>query len=224
MKELIKTLKDTFPFFNYLHKDRLNEFISKVYVMDFSKGSVILSEGAYCDNMVLILNGSIRVYKLSPNGKEITLYHLSSGETCILVVSCLMGNTNYPAIAEVEETVKLVIIPADYYKKLFSEEPLWQNFIFSTLSSRLMEVMLLIDEVVFKSVDTRLAVFLLDRLSNNDNNQLELTHEKIAFELGTAREVISRILKNFEKKGILTLSRGKISIINIEELKKIVDM
>lgn len=224
MKELIETLKDTFPFFNYLHKDKLNEFISKVYVMDFSKGSVILNEGAYCDNMVLILHGSVRVYKLSPNGKEITLYHLGSGETCILVVSCLMGNTNYPAIAEVEETVKLVIIPAAYYKKLFSEEPLWQSFIFNTLSNRLMEVMLLIDEVVFKSIDTRLAVFLLERLTNKDNNQLELTHEKIAFELGTAREVISRILKNFEKKGILSLSRGKILINNIEDLKKISDM
>lgn len=223
MKKFVDLLKVTFPFLNHLHENKLNEFISKTCVRDFPKGSVILKEGNSCDNMVLILGGSIRVYKLSPEGKEITLYHLGSGETCILVVSCLMGRTNYPAIAEVEEPVKLAIIPAAYYQKLFLEEPLWQNFIFNTLSNRLTEVMMLIDEIVFKNMDKRLAAFLLNRLVDN-KKLLEITHEKIAFELGTAREVISRILKDFQKKGILTSSRGKIFINSIESLRKIVDM
>jgi CRP/FNR family transcriptional regulator len=128
-------------------------------------------------------------------------------------------------MAEVEEGATLGVIPASFYQELFAQEPACQQFIFHTISTRLQEVMLLIDEVVFKSMDERLAQFILHNLNHHEREEkLDITHEKIAIELGTAREVISRLLKDFEKKNIVHLARGKIIVRDIEGLKKIAGM
>ena len=137
----------------------------------------------------------------------------------------MLGDTKYPAIAEVEECAKILMIPSEFFKKLFSTDFLWQKFIFNTLSNRLVEVMMIVEEVAFKSMDKRLAKYLIEKTEISiNNNILKVTHEKIALELGTAREVVSRILKDFEKKEILDLSRGKITIKKTNILKKLSDM
>ena len=109
----------------------------------YPMGTMILEEGSSCTNMVFVINGIIRVYKLSPEGKEMTLYRLANGETCVLSVSCIMANLHYPAMAEVEEEATLGIIPAEFYNELFLSEAACQQFIFNTISTRLQEVMLL---------------------------------------------------------------------------------
>lgn len=212
-------LKGAFPFITKMETAKFNELIKFVSWDEYRKGTVVL-EGHVCSNLVLILDGCIRVYKLSPDGKEVTLYRVGRGETCILMVSCLLGNTQYPAIAEVENHVELALIPSEYFKKLFSFNTHWQKFIFNTLSGRLTEVMMIVEEVAFKSMDKRLATYIILKTENAENPTLNITHEKIAMELGTAREVVSRILKDFEKKDFLILSRGKITIKNRNELQK----
>jgi len=220
--DFTEKLQASFPFLNKLKVDMLKKFMETIIIGKYPKGTMILEEGSSCTNMVFVLNGTIRVYKLSPEGKEITLYRLGNGETCVLSVSCIMGDLNYPAMAEVEEEVTLGIIPAEFYKELFLSEAACQQFIFNTISTRLQEVMLLIDEVVFKNMDTRLATFILQKLDkDNIEVKIDMTHEKIAIELGTAREVVSRLLKDFEKKNIVGLSRGKIIVKDKEFLKKI---
>lgn len=218
-------IKLKFPFLNELKVEMLKRFMETIKIGKYPIATTILEEGASCTNMVFVLDGIIRVYKLSPEGKEITLYRLGVGETCVLSVACIMGNTHYPAIAQVEEEATLGIIPAKLYNEIFLSEAACQQFIFNTISTRLQEIMILIDEVVFKSMDTRLAAFILQRLEKSGNEEkLDMTHEKIAIELGTAREVISRLLKDFEKKTIVSLSRGKIIVKNKEFLKKIAEM
>lgn len=221
--DILEKFKASFPFLNKLKPDMLKKFNKTIKIAKYTIGTVILEEGSSCSNMVFVLDGIIRVYKLSPQGKEVTLYRLGNGETCVLSISCIMGNTNYPAIAEVEEEATLGTIPIEFYKELFLAEAACQEFIFNTVSTRLQEVMLLIDEVVFKNMDERLAKFILQNIDKNDiQGKLDMTHEKIAIELGTAREVVSRLLKDFEKKNIVSLSRGKIIVINTEFLEKIV--
>jgi CRP/FNR family transcriptional regulator, anaerobic regulatory protein len=221
--DFLGKLKASFPFLNKIKPDMLKKFIETIKIWKYPIGTMILEEGSSCTNMVFVLDGIIRVYKLSPEGKEITLYRLKNGETCVLSVSCIMGNLHYPAMAEVEEEVILGVISAEFYKELFLAEVACQQFIFNTISTRLQEVMLLIDEVVFKNMDERLAKLILQKLDKDDiEGKLDMTHEKIAIELGTAREVVSRLLKDFEKKNIVSLSRGKIIIKNKEFLKKIV--
>ncbi|HEY5562885.1 MAG TPA: Crp/Fnr family transcriptional regulator [Clostridiaceae bacterium] len=218
----VDEIKLKFPFLSSLKMEMLKRFMETIKIKKFPIGTMILEEGAACTNMVFVLSGIIRVYKLSPEGKEITLYRLGKGETCVLSVSCIMGNAHYPAIAQVEEEAILGIIPAGFYKELFLSEAGCQQFIFNTISTRLQEVMLLIDEVVFKNMDTRLAAFIIQKLDkSNIEEKLDMTHEKIAIELGTAREVVSRLLKDFEKKNIVSLSRGRIIVKNKELLKKI---
>ena len=222
---IVDELKYKFPFLNKLKADMLKRFMETIKIGKYPIGTMILEEGARCTNMVFVLQGIIRVYKLSKEGKEITLYRLGSGETCVLSVSCIMGKMNYPAMAEVEEKAILGIIPAEFYNELFLSELACQQFIFNTISTRLQEVMLLIDEVVFKSMDKRLAAFILQRLDKNHiGEKLDMTHEKIAIELGSAREVVSRLLKDFEKKNIVSLSRGSIIVKDKEVLKRIAEM
>lgn len=223
MKDKRDILINTFEFLNKLDAKKLDEVIKNIHINSYSLGTVILQEGNACDNMVFILEGAIRVYKLSPEGREITLYHIGKGETCIILNTCILENSNYPAIAEVEEEARLAIVSSKYFNELIFPEPAYQKYIFNILSKRLTEMLLIVDEVVFKHMDTRIATFLYDKVMKN-GNRLDITHEKISMELGTAREVVSRILKDFEKQNILTLSRGIINIIDMDKIIKIKDM
>lgn len=224
-EKYISEIKDAFPFINDMDPREIEELLNVVSIGAYPTGTVILEEGHACKNIALIIGGSIRVYKLSTEGKEITLYRIGRGDTCVLIVSCLMGNKEYPAIAEVEENVSLMMIPESYFKQLFFKKPAWQEFVFNTLSERLTEVMLVVEEIAFKSMDKRIAAFVYENIDKSSKDSvLEITHEVIAMELGTAREVVSRVLKDFEKKDIVALTRGKIFIKNKILLKKIASM
>jgi len=223
---LIHEIKNKFPFIkNLKDKNKLDNFMKIIKIIKLKSGEKLLEEGDHCTDIVFVINGVVRVYKLSPEGKEITLYRLYDGETCVLNVASIMSNTPYPATAEAEQEVLVGLIPVSFYNDLFFTEPSFQQFIFNTVSTRFQEVILLIDEIVFKNVNLRLAKFILKKSAENgQKGNLEITHEKIAAELGTAREVISRILKDFEKENIVTLLRGKIIIKNEEKLKRIAEM
>ena len=222
MEQIFNELKKKFAFVNELDNKSLTLFRDTMIPSVYEEGTILLDEDRHCRGVVFILEGVIRIYKLSESGKEITLYRIGEGETCIFSISCNMSNISYKAIAQVEETAKIVMIPAEVFKRLFTENPAIQKHTFDTLATRLSEIMLVVEEISFHSMDKRIAAFLLDMVKNTKNNVIKTTHEKIAYELGTAREVVSRILKELEKNNAIKLSRGLIEVQNIEVLRNII--
>lgn len=212
----IKDAIQSFPILEQLADADQKIFFESAQCVTVPKNLLLLKDGDACQDMIFILHGSVRVYKLSEEGGEITLYRLTQGDTCILNVSCIMNAQHYNAMAETEEETTFLIIKGDVFKNILHSNSLWQEFIFKKLSDRLLEVMMIVEQVTFQRMDKRLALFILD---NYGGQPIQITHEAIALELGTAREVISRLLKNFEKQQIIKLSRGSIQVLNVQQLE-----
>lgn len=169
-------------------------------------GTSLFLENQPCHEFPFVLSGKIRVFKASPNGREITLYSVSSGDVCAVTAGCILGQHPYSAEAVVEADCELVTISADAFETLLSVN-IFREFIFSLFSSRLQDLMMLIDAVAFQRLDRRLAALLLKQ-----GDQITTTHQRLADELGTVREMISRVLKNFSEAGWIILKREGIEI------------
>lgn len=182
-------------------------------------GTCAFTEGCESTSIPLLIKGSIKVLKTAESGREILLYRILPGETCVIMLSTALGNICYPATATVEEDAEVLMIPNELYKEWLQHIPSVQSFTYQSLGQRLVSVMALIEEITFKRIDMRLIRFLLEHTSE-EQPAIHRTHEEIAVELGTAREVVSRILKNLEGDQFLKLARYKIEIINLQDLKK----
>lgn len=177
-------------------------------------GTQIYREGDACSVIAFVLSGEIRVYKIGETGREITLYEIGPGETCILNASCILSGKAYPAFAVTLATVDLLLVPSAVFNRLLEEHGAMRSFVFSLLSERLAGVMALVEEVAFGRMDERLRDYLLEK---SENGSLETTHQKIANDLGTSREVVSRLLKDLERKGEVRTSRNSIILIDIKK-------
>lgn len=186
-----------------------------------TEGSVLYEEGFPCPWVPFVLTGVIRVFKLGESGREITLYRVEGGQVCVLSSTCVMPGDGIPlpAVAVAESDVHLLAVPAHVFRKLQMEHPELQAFVSQALAMRLAEMMMVIDEVAFGRVDMRLANRLAAVAQDEPDATVETTHAQLAVELGSAREVISRILKDFERKGMVRLGRGKIEVIAPGDLK-----
>ena len=169
-------------------------------------------EGDTCHGIAFILSGEIRVYKTGETGREITLYEIGPGETCILNASCILSGKKYPANAVTISPCDVFMLPANELKSLMASHEELRTYIFSILSYRLTSVMELLEEVVFRKVDQRLRDYLIEK---SENNVLKTTHMAIANDLGTAREVVSRILKDFERNNEVKLGRNSIHLLSL---------
>jgi CRP/FNR family transcriptional regulator len=173
-------------------------------------GKQIYAEGDVCSGIAFVLSGDIRVFKLGETGREITLYEIGPGETCILNASCILSGRTYPANAVAITDVDMLLIPSAAFRRLVDEHEAMRDFVFTLLSLRLSEVMELVEEVAFGRMDRRLMEYLVEK---SENNVLGTTHQKIANDLGTSREVVSRLLKDFERKQEIRLSRNSITLL-----------
>jgi len=173
-------------------------------------GTIGYREGGPCGAYVMRLAGQSRVYKMSASGREILLYRVHSGETCVITTTCLLGNSDYPASTVVEEAVKDVIIPSAFFNQLMIDSKIFRTFVMTNYGALISDLIVLLDEVAFHSLDARLAKLLLDY----GGDRVLKTHQQIADELGTAREVVSRQIKRLEQKGWLALGRGKIDLLD----------
>ena len=172
--------------------------------------TMLLSEGQYCPGLVLILAGEKRVYKETEAGKEITLYTVDPGDFCILTASSTLSNTPYPANAKSVTHVEMLIVPPDKFQEYMSQYKEMRDLIFFNISKNFSDVIELITEVTFKRMDERLLDYLIEK---SEGGKLYATHQVIANELSTAREVVSRLLKDFERRGIVILSRSYIQLV-----------
>lgn len=180
-------------------------------------GTIGYREGTPCGAYVMRLAGRSRVFKMSTNGREILLYRVSAGETCVITTTCLLGNSDYPASTIVEEPIRDVLIPSNNFHQLMVDSAIFRKYVMTNYGALITDLIVLLDEVAFHSLDARLAKVLLDAKAC----QLTRTHQQIADELGTAREVVSRQLKRLEQKGAVTLGRGQIAITNRITLEKL---
>jgi CRP/FNR family transcriptional regulator len=201
-----------FPFLQPASREAQAAVVKHGRLHTFPVGQMICGQGDACTHLALVLDGAVRVYKLGENGREITLYRIEAQECCIVTASCILSHEPFPAIAEVVQEVRALLIPAFIIQTWMAEYEVWRNYLFRLLSHRLAAVITIVEEVAFQRVDVRLAAWMLAQTA--DSPTLTTTHQTISFELGTAREVISRILKEWEREGGIHLGRGTISVVD----------
>ncbi|MEE8436591.1 MAG: Crp/Fnr family transcriptional regulator [bacterium] len=189
----------------------------------FSEGAMIYEEGAPCSLVPLLLSGRVRVFKLGESGREITLYRVEPGQLCVLSTSCAVTGeeARLPAMAVAESDGELLALSLPEFQRLLRELPELQAYITGTLTERLSEIMTVVDDVAFGSVNHRLAEYLARSARGNAEGVVEATHAKLAAELGSAREVVSRLLKSFEHKGWVRLGRGRVIVTDPEALEAV---
>jgi len=200
----------------------INELKREAQFARIPAGQDIFVDGDRADGIALLLSGVVRVYKIGETGREITLYRFGPGQSCILTANAILSQKSFPAIATVEEDAEAVMIPADVFRDWVNRYELWREFVFGLLSERLSTVMAVVDEVVFKRMDRRVASLLLNQAKVQ--NSMRITHQEIAAELGSSREVISRILEDFSREGLIESGRGILEILDFEGLKSRSDM
>lgn len=201
-----------FPIFGRLKDGLARELLSIGVQRRIPAQERLYSEGDGCSGIALVISGEIRVFKTGRTGREITLYEIGPGETCILNASCLLSGSSYPADAVVSTDTEILLLPADSFRRLVDEHREMRDFIFRLLSNRLAGVMELVEEVAFGRMDQRLWDYIIEK---SEDNRLAATHQKIANDLGTSREVVSRLLKDLERKGSIAMSRNEITILSV---------
>ena len=216
-QELVARITRALPILQRADPQLLQDFRQAAFFARIPAGRDVFVEGDRVDAIALLISGVVRVYKIGQTGREITLYRFGRGESCILTANVILSRQSFPAIATVEQQAEAVMIPADAFRDWVRRYDLWRDFVFELLSQRLAVVMEIVDEVAFSRMDTRVAALLLDR--SRAANPLRVTHQEIAAELGSSREVISRIIEDFVSRGLLRVSRGTVEILDPEALK-----
>lgn len=198
------------------------EFQAKLFsaatFMRIPLGHTIATETDECQQLALVLSGKVRVYKVAESGREITLYRILAGNSCVLTASCIISGDNFPAIAQTETEVEAIIIPSSLVYEWLTVSKPWCRFVFGLISSRLGEVIAMLEDMAFHHMDERLAAYLIALASQGA--QHKMTHHQIASDLGTTREVISRIMKDFESKALVSGGRGQLFINDVDGLRK----
>ncbi len=213
-----------FPIWDQLTADQKNRIQSALITRQVKKQTLIHNGNMDCTGLLLIKSGQLRAYILSDEGREITLYRLFDMDMCLFSASCIMRSIQFEITIEAEKDTSLWIIPAETYKNIMKESALVANYTNELMASRFSDVMWLIEQIMWKSLDKRVAAFLMEESSIEESNVLKLTHEVIANHLGTHREVITRMLRYFQNEGILKLSRGTVTILDEAKLKKIQEL
>lgn len=209
---------DAFPHFKTLDPRAAASLRGAASLLALPAHSGLLAPGSPCRDFLFVISGVIRVQMISQSGREIVLYRIGGGETCILTTSCLLANEDYPAEAVTETAVVGAALPAAAFHELLDRSAAFRSFVFQTYGRRIADLMLLIEEVAFRRIDVRLAECLVSKCRGT-NRGLAMTHQQLAVELGSAREVVSRQLKEFERRGWLTLARGRIDVVDVTALQ-----
>lgn len=211
--------QDYFPVWNRLTAAQQNQLLNGLTSRKVKKGTILHNGSADCTGLLLIKTGQLRAYILSDEGREITIYRLFDRDMCLFSASCILNSIQFEITITAEKDTEFWLIPSELYKNLLTESAPLANYTNELMAARFSDVMWLIEQVLWKSLDKRLAAFLLEEAAIEDSNELKITHEIIANHLGSHREVITRMLRYFQSEGIVKLSRGKITLLNPERLE-----
>ena len=210
-----------FPFWDKLTEEQRSSLCLNTRSARYSKGENVHGRSGGCTGAVFVVSGQLRAYLLSEEGREITLYRLYPGDICMLSASCVLKSITFDVFVDAEEDSEVRILNPSAFSKVCDENVWAENFALSTVVERFSDVMWAMQQVLFMSFDKRLAVFLLDELARTGGDTVALTHEQIAKYTGSAREVVSRMLKYFSAEGITDTRRGVIHIIDRAKLRRI---
>ena len=214
---------ENFPIWNQLTAEQQNLLSSTVIERQVDKGTVIHNGSVDCAGLILVKSGQLRAYILSDEGREITLYRLFDLDICLFSASCVLRSVQFEIMIQAEKPTEYWVIPPHIYKRLMEQSTPMANYTNDLMASRFSEVMWLIEQIMWKSLDKRLAAFLLEESVIEETDCLSITHEMIANHLGTHREVVTRMLRYFRGEGMVSLSRGAVEITDGEKLRKLSD-
>lgn len=212
--------KEIFPFWDRIPEADREYICQNSYMVTYPKGKNI-HDGSECSGVIIVRSGSIRLYMMSDEGKEITLYRLHSGDMCMLSASCVLEAITFEVFLDVEEDSECHVISGPAFAAVAKRNPDIKIFALETAVGRFSDVMWVMQQILFMSMDKRLAIFLSDESSRTGSDTIRLTHGQIALYMGSAREVVSRMLKYFANEGIVEVSRGGIRILDKKRLRKL---
>ena len=214
-------LSDFFPFWSKLTDSQREKLTEMARPMTAKAGTVVHNGSMDCLGLLLIRSGQLRVYTLSEEGREVTLYRLFEYDICLFSASCVMPSVQFEVVIEAEKDCDLIVIPSCLFKNLMEDSAPVANYTNHLISSRFSEVMWLMEQIMWKSFDKRLAKFLLEESALEQTTVLKITHEKIANHIGTAREVVTRMLRYFQGEGMVSLARGSVELTDVKKLENL---
>lgn len=203
---------DTIPVFQNMSAAGKDLFKKEMVLKKIDRAARILEKGAQVSGAYIVVNGRLRVYSIAPSGAEATLYCIDPGETCVLALNCLFQNIAYPAWVDSEPDTEVAVVPGAAYRSLFRTEPSVQDLTVQALSTSVFRLMDELEQLHFCKLEHRLASFILTRTEGA--GELRMTHQEMAYHLGTAREVISRIINIFSQNKLIETSRGGITVLD----------
>jgi len=220
-EEDLTYIKEHLTFWDKLSDAEKQLLKNNVETIKYNRGENLHGGDKECVGLILVKSGELRVYILSEEGRDVTLYRLSEGDSCILSASCILNSITFDVLIDAEQDTEVLLFNVGVFSKLVKENIYVENYMYKNTADRFSDVMWAMEQILFMSFDKRLAVFLHDEMIKTESNTINLTHEQIAKYMGSAREVVSRMLKSFESQGILKLSRGKIEIVDKNKLRKL---
>ena len=212
-----------FPIWSRLTAAQQTALSGSVFSRKVKKGDVIHHGDADCTGLLLVRSGQLRAFILSEDGREITIYRLFERDLCLFSAACMMRSIQFDVTIEAEKETELWVIPAETYKQVMEESAPLANFTNEVMATRFSDVMWLVEQIMWKSFDKRLAAFLLEEASIEGTNELKITHEIIGNHMGNPREVVTRMLRYFQNEGMVKLSRGTIEITDEDALRDLAE-
>lgn len=213
-----------FPVWDKLSETQQNSILNSLAFRQMKKGTVIHDGSMDCTGLLLVQSGQLRAYVLSEEGREVTIYRLFDRDICLFSASCMLRSIQFDITIEAEKNTDLWIIPADVYRQIMEESAPLSNYTNEIMAARFSQVMWLVEQIMWKSMDRRVAAFLLEESAIEGGDRLTLTHETIAKHLGTHREVVTRILRYLQSEGMVKLSRGVVELLDEKKLKTLANI
>ncbi len=216
-------IKEILPFYDYLtqiEKDEINNHIS---IISYKKGENIFSPIKECLGVVVVKTGSLRAYLLSDEGREITLFKVNDLDFCIMTASCVLNSSTLDIFVDALYDTEIYLLNINYFKKLVNENKDIENFTLKCSVEKYAQVLFTMEQLLFMSLDKRFSLYLIDKYNENQSLEIKVTHDEIAKELNSAREVVTRIIKHFVEDDLIVTKRGSITINNLNRLKCIIE-
>ena len=221
MMTKLKYIKDCLPFLEQLSREETDRLEKSIVVRTFSKGQVISGNADFCTGMIIVEKGDVRVSIISEDGRQITLFHVKNKEVCVITAACVISQLTFDTVVSAEEETVIWAIPSTMLGKLAESNIYVKAYMYELLTERFSTVVWVMEQILFKGFDHRLAGFLVSCYEKTDKKEIVMTQEAIAAEVNTAREVVARMLKQFASDHLVELKRGKIILKDIDSLKRI---